>query len=126
MKYKTILQIDDDIDDRGFFKEALESVSDSQYIGLNSAIEALKQLTEKKLQPDLIVLDIEMPKMDGVTLLKAIREDYTMKEIPVIIFSTFPNDFKNCTVDLGVLDFITKPFKFDDLKLIIKQILNIK
>lgn len=123
MKYKTILQIDDDIDDRGFFKEALESVSDSQYIGLNSAVEALKQLSEKKLQPDLIVLDINMPKMDGITLLKFLRADSKIEYIPVIIFSTCPDDFRNGTSDLGILDYVTKPYNFGDLKLVLKQIL---
>ncbi|MCG9790876.1 response regulator [Flavobacterium algicola] len=125
MKYNTILHIDDDLDDCEFFKEALQSICEASYLAINNPCEALEKLKNNKLKPDLILLDINMPQMDGCSLLKAIRNNLATVNIPIIIFSTSPNESKNLTSDLDVMYYITKPYNFDDLKKVIRKILGL-
>ncbi len=71
--------------------------------------EALRKLKETK--PDLIVLDIMMPKMDGYETCKAIKGDPESKDIPVILLSAKGRNVDMQTgYDVGADDYITKPF----------------
>lgn len=69
-----------------------------------------------KEKPDLIITDIMMPIMDGITMIKEIKQTETIKNIPIIILSA-----KNTTQDklkgfsFGVMKYLTKPFEFPDL-----------
>lgn len=70
--------------------------------------------------PNLILLDIMIPKMNGFEVVEKIREDFALKQVPVIILSSksqFEDKIK--AVDLGVVDYVTKPF---DNKLLIAKI----
>jgi CheY-like chemotaxis protein len=122
MKYKNILQIDDDFDDCEFFQQALEGVSKATYMALHNPIEALQKLIDKEIAPDLIFLDINMPLMSGIELLAEIKKRETIKNIPVIIFSTAPVS-ANLAKILDAKDYVTKPSNFNELKNILKEIL---
>ena len=65
----------------------------------------------EKIKPDLILLDIEMPEMDGFDVLKYLKSSHKFKDIPVI-FLTAKNDFPTeaTALEMGVVDFISKPF----------------
>jgi len=65
----------------------------------------------KKVTPDLILLDIEMPEMDGYAVLKELKQDDATKDIPVIFLTsrTNPGDEYN-GLNMGAIDFVTKPF----------------
>lgn len=69
----------------------------------------------ERYQPQLIILDIIMPRMDGFQLLATLRKDWRMKNIPVIMLSgrNELNDILRCKKE-GVKDYILKPFKPDD------------
>lgn len=121
MKYKTILQIDDDFDDCEFFQQALESVSGAVYMALHNPVEALQKLTNKEIKPDLIFLDINMPLMNGIELLAEIKKADSIKNIPVILFSTGPAPIKNAKT-IGAEDYLTKPNNFNELKNLLKAI----
>jgi two-component system cell cycle response regulator len=70
----------------------------------------------KEKLPNVIILDYNMPVMDGVTMLTKMREDETTKSIPVIMLTADANPQIIATVArLGVKDYITKPFKDADL-----------
>lgn len=71
-----------------------------------AALEAVK-----KERPDLILLDVLMPKMDGYEALEELRGGRGTRQIPVIMFSAKgqPDDFK-LTRELGAVDYILKPF----------------
>lgn len=67
-------------------------------------------------KPDLIILDITMPVMDGVTMLTKLREDPALKDIPVVML-TAESGRENVAhiARLGVRDYLVKPFKDDQL-----------
>lgn len=76
----------------------------------------------KKFLPDLVLCDIALPKMNGFELLKKIREDDILKDIPFIFLTAMVgmDDFKT-GMKLGAEDYITKPFDFDKLITTIKS-----
>lgn len=76
----------------------------------------------KNYSPDLILLDNSMPALDTRKLIKLIKKEKRLKDIPVIMFSAF-NNLATKALDLGVDGFIEKPFDMGDfLKIIEKHI----
>src|SRR5918993_1949841 len=73
--------------------------------------QCLRQVRE--FQPDLVILDIMMPKVHGIDVLKTVRDDGTRKDIGFIVCSarSFSVDLKSVR-DLGAFDFLMKPFEF--------------
>lgn len=119
--------IDDDIDDVGLFKEALKRVAPSsvsfQYY--NEGNEALVNLLDPaKPLPDIVFLDINMPKINGWQCLSRMRQEQRLKRLPVIIYSTSsePREIKKAK-ELDASGFLTKPNDFDQLKKILASIL---
>lgn len=125
MSYRNILLIDDDQDDHEIFSAAVEKISDTLIYSVRSnANEALEQLDADLLKPDLIFLDLNMPVMNGQEFLTAVKKNEKLKHIPVIIFSTTSNRRTiQLTKDLGALDFITKPDRFDSLVRLLQSVL---
>jgi CheY-like chemotaxis protein len=80
---------------------------------------------ELVVSPDIIFLDLNMPRMNGLEFLKAIKTHRSYKRIPVIIYTTSsnPEDIRK-TKDLGATDFVTKPSDFDELYQKLITILN--
>lgn len=79
----------------------------------NNGIEAIKILAANPV--DLLITDLNMPKMDGFELLAQMKSDHP--RIPIIVISAFSTpDIKTKVVDLGALRFIPKPFSFSDLE----------
>ena len=76
--------------------------------------EGLAVATQER--PDLIILDYNMPVMDGITMLRKLREDPTMKRTPVIML-TAESGCENiaAVARLGVRDYLTKPFREEEL-----------
>jgi len=111
-----VLCIDDDPDDSDFFREALQELNpEAQCLVANDGLSALKFLRDQPL-PDIIFLDINMPRMSGREVLVQIKKSYKWSQIPIIIYSTsiIPRD----TADyrkLGAHDFVSKQAKFKDL-----------
>jgi len=76
--------------------------------------EALTYLEENN--PDLILMDLQMPNMDGFTASKIIKSDKNLKHIPIIILSaSVGEEDKRQAAELGIYDFINKPFKHEEL-----------
>jgi CheY-like chemotaxis protein len=128
----TILLADDDADDRLMAKEALEEsrlnnpldmVEDGeQLLDYLRRVGNFTHLTDKPL-PGLILLDLNMPRMDGREALKEIKSDSELCRIPIIILTTSKAEedvFR--TYNLGVNSFITKPVSFNSLVDLMKTI----
>ncbi len=111
---KKIAVIEDNEDNRLLVKTILED----QYETLEYACgkEALENLVKDK--PDLILMDISLPEMDGTEVLKIIRQQESLKNLPVIALTAhaMKGDRKKY-LDLGFNDYITKPIIDEDILL---------
>ena len=76
---------------------------------------ALEFLEQDKLSPDLILLDLNMPKMNGIEFLKNIKNNIHLNYIPIIIFTTSsnPRDLQE-VYRIGISGYILKPLKYED------------
>ncbi|HKZ36617.1 MAG TPA: response regulator [Chryseolinea sp.] len=111
-----ILCIDDDPDDTDFFCEAIKVVSpEAKCMTANDGLSALKILRSEIL-PDIIFLDINMPRMSGREVLMQIKKSYKLSQVPIIIYSTtiLPRDVDNFR-NLGAHDVLAKYIKLKDL-----------
>lgn len=126
-KAKTFLLVDDDMDDTFVFGEVLAEVDPS--IGLSTASngqEALQQLmAHGALLPDVIFLDLNMPRMDGKQCLFELKQNDKLRHIPVMMYTTSSHsaDIEQ-TMQMGAICFITKPADFKELKSILAIIAN--
>jgi CheY-like chemotaxis protein len=122
----TILICDDDEDDRMLTQQALEDAHVSNDVRFvedgEQLLDYLFQRGEfggelgKAPRPGLILLDLNMPKMDGREALKLIKEDPTLCDIPIVVLSTSRLDQDIIrSYQLGVNSFITKPVTFTGL-----------
>lgn len=77
--------------------------------------EALKVLEDKANIPDIILLDLNMPKINGIDFLKILKADEDLKHIPTIILTTSSNqkDLLEC-YKIGMSGYVLKPLKYDD------------
>jgi two-component system KDP operon response regulator KdpE len=87
---------------------------------VTSGAEALKLV--KSMNPDIVLLDIVMPEMDGLEVLRQLRE---FSRVPVIAFSASPGNHADA-IRLGANDFMTKPFYPDDMVSKINTLLDEK
>lgn len=121
-----ILLADDDLDDCIFFKEAIEELQlPAQLSTLHDGEQLMKHLNAAvKTQnlPDVLFLDLNMPRKNGFECLSEIKVNQKLKQLPVIIFSTsFEQDVVNLLYKNGAEYFIRKPSEFSQLKKIIHQ-----
>lgn len=112
MKKKSILVIDDDSEIRKMLNLILQD--DYKVVDAENGVKGL-ELT-KSLKPDLILLDLKMPKISGFDVCKSLKIDPTTREISVIIL-TASSETKNLVTafETGADDFIEKPFHTDEL-----------
>lgn len=93
---------------------------------IREAIDGVDGLEKiKNFQPDLVLLDIMMPRMDGFTVLKKMNEDPSMKEIPVIVLTAKGGeDDEREALRLGAIKVLTKPFSPKQLVETVKQVIG--
>jgi len=117
LQNQLLFLVDDDIDDHEIFKSALAKVdADLALLTATNGFEALHVLSTSNPLPDYIFVDLNMPRMGGLQFLKEIKQTETLKNIPVIIYTTSsnPGDIAK-TRELGALSFVTKPSRFSEL-----------
>ena len=109
-----ILYVDDDVDDAEFLSEALRQVNPE--VDLNIAENGLKALQYlQKLKdannklPCLIILDLNMPYLDGKQTFKRIKEDPELQQVPIIIYTSSRNPQDETMFSSLGIEFITKP-----------------
>jgi CheY-like chemotaxis protein len=104
-----VLIIDDEPDVRSVARLSLGRVGGMDVIDLPGGIEAVAVATSES--PDVILLDVMMPEMDGVETLEVLRADSSTKSIPVVFITAkaMPADVQQLK-SLGALDVIVKPF----------------
>jgi CheY-like chemotaxis protein len=124
--YSHLFIIDDDIEDQEIFIEAVREVSEHIHCSSSTSGEdALSHLEHKlKSLPDLIFLDLNMPKQNGKQVLREIKNIPGLKSIPVIMYSTSfaPRDIEEIR-QIGAAHHLLKPSRFNDLCVALNTIL---
>ena len=107
---RTILIVDDSETSRMIIKKCFSMIGDeeSTFLEAEDGIRALATLADAAV--DLVVTDLNMPRMDGVTLLRKLRKGQKTKDIPVVVISSMGNDHLDQELrDLEVTAIIRKP-----------------
>lgn len=116
LKSLNILLIEDDIIEVMKLKRATDSLQLNHKITeANNGEEALQLLEKKDSLPDIILLDLNMPKINGIEFLKILKADDRLKYIPTIILTTSNNqrDLLEC-FKIGIAGYVLKPLKYED------------
>jgi diguanylate cyclase (GGDEF)-like protein len=119
----SILLVDDDAGAIRLMERILADVGSLRFA--TNGKDALRLARE--VPPDLILLDAEMPGMSGFDLLKAIRADWSLSAVPVIVVTSHSEaEFEVSALQLGASDFITKPYRATAVMARVKTQLRVK
>ena len=113
---KRVLLVEDDIDDQELFSEALARIHPTVCCDIaNNGAEALEMI-ENPPAFDIVFMDLNMPKMNGIECLKHLKVHPVYKHVPVIIISTSVRveEMEKCK-ELGAAKYFPKPASFDVL-----------
>ncbi len=123
-----ILLADDDDDDRLFFKDAIEEVKVKTVVTMvNDGVELMDYLIKSEMNlPNLVFLDLNMPRKGGMECLKEIRSNNKLKDLSIAIYSTsaLEKDIEETFIK-GANIYIKKPNDFEDLKNILIKVITI-
>ena len=128
-----ILLADDDMDDRFFFDNALKEIPIATTLKTVSNGEQLMEWLFEKVTdlPDVLFLDLSMPRKTGFECLAEIKENEKLKALPVIMFTTsftrgidFEDNLKKTLGRMGAMDYIRKPGDFEEFKQVINRALT--
>jgi len=121
-----VLYVDDDAEDRMLMADALHIVAPHyKLITANDGPQTLHFLNNRKSAlPHLLILDLNLPGMDGIGIIDKLQKDKILGTIPVVVFSTSSSPAEqNACARFGV-DMITKPISFSDLTRIVEKLLS--
>ena len=126
MKTLNILLIEDDMIEVMKFKRTISSLQFHHKITeANNGEEALTILNKKDKLPDIILLDLNMPKMNGIEFLNILKSDEILRYIPTIILTTSQNqkDLLEC-YKIGIAGYVLKPLKYEEYVSKIEKLLT--
>lgn len=122
-----ILLIEDSVQDEALITHALGQLDQETSVhALQDGEEALAYLFPSAedaplVIPDVIFLDLKLPKVDGMTVLKTIKDDARLKLIPVVILTSSNQEIDvSKAYELGANSYVVKPIRHDDLERILK------
>ncbi len=114
---KTVVYVDDDEDDRDIFSEVIRAIRpDLDLVLAKDGQDALEKL-RAPVYPLCMYIDMNMPKMSGMQLLRIIKDDPKLSVIPAFILTTSLTPFqKSELINLGARDYLIKPSSFEEFK----------
>jgi len=123
---KNIYIADDDFDDVEFFKIALKELSaDCTLTVANDGDELVQNLQKSTIPPNIIFLDVNMPKIDGLSVLSVIRQMPYFHSVPVVVYSTSSLDiYVSKAYEKGASLFVVKPYSITTLKELVAYVLS--
>ena len=125
MKNLNILLIEDDMIEVMKLNRTISSLElEHKIVEANNGEDALKILNKKDELPDIILLDLNMPKINGIEFLNILKNDDILKYIPTIILTTSSNqrDLLEC-YEIGIAGYVLKPLKYEDYVAKIEKLL---
>ena len=117
---KIVLIVEDMPDIRTMMKFLVKSYG-YEVIEAADGIEAVESV--QKTVPDLILMDLSLPKMDGLTATQTIRTFDGLSKIPIIAVTAYGNSYYRRAIEAGCDDLINKPLDFDNLEPLLQQYL---
>ncbi|MES2772933.1 MAG: response regulator [Bacteroidota bacterium] len=126
---KTILHIDDDADDRELLRDVMQKIAPDLKVtfaenGLQ-ALEVLNDTKETNPLPCLIVLDLNMPFLNGRQTYERIKADPRLKNIPLVILSSGENPSDKFLFSKEGIEYFTKPVEFSVMEDIVSHMANL-
>ena len=115
---RTILVADDDIDDQTMISGSLYELDQNCLVELvTDGQQAINRLENTSLpQPCLVVLDLNMPILNGMETLTRIRQNPSLQSVPVVVFTTSDSkEYRKQSLTLGAMDYIVKPNDYGGL-----------
>lgn len=125
MLYKSILLIDDDLDDAEILFEAVKSLEEKVICRIvTSPLIALEELKSAEKLPELIFLDLNMPAISGAEFLQQLKEQAALEHIPVIVYSSHSIEtMQKLTPKFEGVRYISKPNDYRELVEVLRGIL---
>lgn len=128
MERKHILWADDDMDDLMLMRHVLQDIGDEYNITeVNNGREAIDYLEKSKQTnnlPCLIILDMNMPVLNGKETLSLIKKDAALKDIPLVFFTTSNSELDRMYCKRFGVEMVTKPPQYNNLKETVKNLLD--
>ena len=121
-----VLLVDDDTIEAMKLNRTIATLKmNHQIIEATNGEQALKLLEQKDGSPDIIFLDLNMPKINGIEFLSILKNRDSLKHIPIIILTTSSNnkDLLQC-YKLGISGYVIKPLRYSDYIVKIKKVLE--
>jgi two-component system, chemotaxis family, chemotaxis protein CheY len=117
----TILIVEDTLDTR----ELLHFYFTQAQYRVSTAVDGQEGLYMAKAEkPDLIITDVSMPNMDGIEMVKAIRADAEIANIPIVVFTAVNSSSEEELSQAGANRIFHKPFDFDEMQKIVRGLLG--
>ena len=125
-RYLNILLIEDDAIEVMKFNRVVSTLElNHKVIEANNGEVALEILKVKEVIPDIIILDLNMPKINGIEFLQILKNDNYLKYIPAVVLTTSNNhaDVLEC-YKIGIAGYVLKPLKYEDYSKRIKRMID--
>jgi CheY-like chemotaxis protein len=121
---KTLFIVDDDEDDISLVKSAfLENNLTYDITSFGCGTDLIEHFDKEEYVPDLILMDLNMPKMNGFQTMEILRKSERLKHIPIIVFTTSGHSEEVMkSYRIGGNSFITKPSKYSELLILIQKL----
>lgn len=124
---KKILIVDDEVHIKMLLEQTLEELEDEFEVDLYTASdgeEGLEFIRDKR--PDLVFLDIMMPKMNGYEVCRIIKDDQALKDVKIILLTAKGQEVdRKQGLELGAMMYMTKPFDPDEILRVSKELLEL-
>ena len=119
---KRILVVEDSPMTRSLIVSSLENMGDFIVVEASNGLQALRKLPE--VSPDLVITDINMPDINGLEVVRFVKQNDNFKHIPVIIVTTEGRDIdRERGLALGADRYLVKPFEPEELQAFVKELL---
>jgi two-component system chemotaxis response regulator CheY len=104
-----ILIVDDSATIRKMVRSSLRPLTDAEFVEAGNGLEAIEQIALGPVA--LIILDLNMPDMHGVDVLKFLRRHQGWSDVPVVVLTTRGDEAsRNTAIEAGATEYLTKPF----------------
>lgn len=125
MKQKETFLVVEDFEDSRFMMRRLLEMAGHNVIEATDGEQAVKLASQE--HPDLILMDLSLPKLDGLAATRRIREERDLKDIPIVAVSAHDGtESREAALQAGCNEYVTKPIDFDQLSSLIDRFLATK